>query len=236
MLYFSRIVFLWLLLLWGSTTVFSANYAKVFGSDWTHAKNYAAQHRAEWQSVFTDFGVDASIAEAVVFPELVRYSMWQDEIERAAVSGFYVVGGKDKADFSIGCFQMKPSFAEDIEAEYNRSPLAREFGFVFNVRDDSDARRSRVNRLSTEVGQCRYLAIFMRLMYLRHPQLSSLPPLQQLRFLATAYNRDHKATWAQNLRLQHERHFHTAMLKTRSTKTYCYSDISAAYYQSHHPD
>ena len=70
------------------------------------------------------------------------------------------------------------------------------------------------------------------MVYLRHPQLSSLTPLQQLRFLATAYNRDHKASWAQNLRLQNERHFHTAMLKTRSTKTYCYADISAAYYRS----
>ena len=181
MFFLSRFIVLWLLLSLGGTTVFSANYVKEFGADWTSAAAYAAQHRAEWQAVFADFGVDARIAEAVVFPELVRYSMWQDEIERAAVSGFYVVGGKDKADFSIGRFQMKPSFAEDIEAEYNRSFLAREFGFIFNVRDDADARRSRVNRLSTEVGQ-------------------------------------------------RQRHFHTSMLKTSSTKTYRYCDISAAYF------
>ena len=230
MSFFGRLIVLWLLLAMSSTTLFSANYAKEFGSDWTSAAAYAAQHRAEWQSVFTDFGVDARIAEAVVFPELVRYSMWQDEIERAAVSGFYVAGGKDKADFSIGRFQMKPSFAEDIEAEYNRSPLAREFGFVFNVRDDADARRSRVNRLSTEVGQCRYLAIFIRLMYLRHPRLSSLTRVQQVRFLATAYNRNHKSSWADIIRMQRQRHFHTSMLKTISTKTYRYSDISAAYF------
>ena len=230
MFFLSRFIVLWLLLSLGGTTVFSANYVKEFGADWTSAAAYAAQHRAEWQAVFADFGVDARIAEAVVFPELVRYSMWQDEIERAAVSGFYVVGGKDKVDFSIGRFQMKPSFAEDIEAEYNRSFLAREFGFIFNVRDDADARRSRVNRLSTEVGQCRYLAIFIRLMYLRHPQLSSLTSVQQVRFLATAYNRNHKASWAENICMQRQRHFHTSMLKTSSTKTYRYCDISAAYF------
>ena len=230
MIFSSRFIVLWLLLSLGGTTVFSANYVKEFGADWTSAASYAAQHRAEWQAVFADFGVDARIAESVVFPELVRYSMWQDEIERAAVNGFYVVGGKEKADFSIGRFQMKPSFAEDIEVEYNRSSLAREFGFVFNVRDDADARRSRVNRLSTEVGQCRYLAIFIRLMYLRHPQLSSLTSVQQVRFLATAYNRNHKASWADIIRMQRQRHFHTSMLKTISTKTYRYCDISATYF------
>ena len=37
MRFFSRYFVLWLLLSWGSTTVFSANYVKEFGSDWTDA-------------------------------------------------------------------------------------------------------------------------------------------------------------------------------------------------------
>lgn len=221
---------LWLLLVTGGATASSVDYPKVFGSDWTDAERCVEEYHDEWKQEFDIFGVDSRMAEAVVFPELIRYSMWKDEIERAAVNGLYVGKGREGADFSIGRFQMKPSFAEDIEAEYNRSFLAREFGFIFNVRDDADARRSRVNRLSTEVGQCRYLAIFIRLMYLRHPQLSSLTSVQQVRFLATAYNRNHKASWAENICMQRQRHFHTSMLKTSSTKTYRYCDISAAYF------
>ena len=56
----------------------------------------------------------------------------------------YVSGGSEKANFSIGRFQMKPSFAEEIDQEWNQSTLASEFGFKFDVRNNSDARSSRV--------------------------------------------------------------------------------------------
>ena len=56
MIFSSRFIVLWLLLSLGGTTVFSANYVKEFGADWTSAASYAAQHRAEWQAVFADFG------------------------------------------------------------------------------------------------------------------------------------------------------------------------------------
>ena len=155
----------------------------------------------------------------------------QDAIETAAVNGLYVSGGKSKADFSIGRFQMKPSFAEEIDKEWNKSKLIREFDFIFDVRDNADARRNRLKRLGTTIGQCRYLAIFIRLMSLRHPSLALLPEDHQVRFLATAYNQDHTVSWEENIRMQKRRTFHTDMLKTNYTKTYRYSDIAVAFYQ-----
>ena len=104
-----------LLLVWGSSTAFSINYQKEFGDDWTQAEEFVKEHRAEWKKIFEEFEVDADIAIAIVFPELIRYSRWQDAIETAAVNGLYVAGGKEKANFSIGRFQMKPSFAEEID-------------------------------------------------------------------------------------------------------------------------
>jgi hypothetical protein len=121
---------------------------------------------------------------------------------------------------------MKPSFAEEIDQEWNQSTLASEFGFKFDVRNNSDARSSRVKRLGTIEGQCRYLAIFIRLMYLRHPKLQSLSAEQQVRFLATAYNRNHRATWQQIIAQQKHKTFHTDLLRTRHTKTYRYCEIS----------
>lgn len=220
-----------LLLVYGSSTAFSINYQKAFGSDWTQAEQFVREHCAEWKPIFEEFGVDADVAVAVVFPELIRYSRWQDAIETAAVNGLYVSGSKSKANFSIGRFQMKPSFAEEIDEEWNRSKLAREFDFVFDIRDAADARRNRLKRIGTLEGQCRYLSIFLRLMYLRHPQLSKQSKEQQIRFLATAYNCDHIVSWEQNLRMQKQRIFHTDMIKTRSTKTYRYSDIAVAFYR-----
>ncbi len=221
---------LWLLLLVGSATAFSVNYRKAFGNDWTTAERYVSEHHNKWKETFELFEVDAHLAEAIVFPELIRYSMWQDEIEKAAVNGLYVIGGKEKANFSIGRFQMKPSFAEEVEREWNQSSLAQEYGFSFNLGDNAEARRSRVRRLGTEEGQCRYLAIFIRLQQIRHPQLLQLSLREQVSFLATTYNRSFSSSWTTIRKMQHERHFHTDVVKTSKTRYYCYADIATSYY------
>lgn len=222
---------LWLLLVMSSATVFSTNYPKVFGNDWTSAINYVKEHHDEWSREFEQFDVDPRLAVAIVFPELIRYSMWQDEIERAAVNGLYVSKGTDGANFSIGRFQMKPSFAEEIEQEWNRSSLSKEYGFVFNLQQNNEARRSRIRRLSNMQGQCRYLAIFIRLLQQRHPQLEQLSEKEQVCFLATAYNRSFTASFQQIKKIQHERHFHTDVIKTHSTCLYCYADIAFVAYR-----
>ena len=221
---------LWLLLVMGNATAFSVNYQKVFGSDWTDAEQYIREHHEDWEKEFDLFGVDSRMAEAIVFPELIRYSRWKDEIEKVAVNGLYVIKGREGADFSVGRFQMKPSFAEDVERAWNLSPLAQEYGFSFNLADNAEARRSRVRRLSTEEGQCRYLAIFIRLQQLRLPQLRQVSKKQQVRILATAYNRSISASWQSLCQMQHERHFHTDVIKTRSTQLYCYADIAESFF------
>ena len=223
-------VMLWLLLFMGSAAAFSTNYQKVFGDDWDAAVRFVKEHHEEWRQEFDLFGVDCHVAEAVVFPELIRYSKWQDEIERAAVNGLYVTKGREGADFSIGRFQMKPSFAEEVEQAWNHSSLSKEYGFVFNLQPNNEARRSRIRRLSTMQGQCRYLAIFIRLLQQRHPQLSQLPAKEQVRFLATAYNRSFTASYEQIRMMQHERHFHTDVIKTRRTRLYVYADIAASFF------
>ena len=221
-----------LLLLTGSGTAFSVNYPKEFGDDWTSAVQFIDAHHAAWKPLFEEFGVDARLAEAIVFPELIRYSRWQDEIETAAVNGLYVLQGTSGANFSIGRFQMKPSFAEEVEAAWNQSPLAKEYGFVFNLQDGAEARRSRIRRLDTMEGQCRYLAIFIRLQFLRHPQLQALQLVDQVGMLATIYNRSFSTTWEQVCQLRHQKNFHTDIIATRHTKRYCYADIAQAYYRS----
>lgn len=221
---------LWLLLIMGSTTAFSTDYPKVFGNDWTSAEQFVSDHHDEWKQEFDLFGVDARLAEAIVFPELIRYSKWQDEIEMAAVNGLYIQKGTKGANFSIGRFQMKPSFAEEVEAAWNQSALAKEYGFVFNLQPNAEARRSRIRRLSSMQGQCRYLAIFIRLQFLRHPQLQQLQLKEQVGVLATIYNCSFSTTWEQASHLCHQKSFHTDIIATRHTKKYCYADIAQAFF------
>ena len=52
---------------------------------------------------------------AIAFPEIIRYNAFSDLIEITSNRILYINGGKTASDFSIGLFQMKPSFVEDLE-------------------------------------------------------------------------------------------------------------------------
>ena len=93
--------------------------------------------------------MDPLIAESVVWPEMERYARLQDLAETAAVYGTYITTGGGP-DYSIGLFQMKPSFIEDLEKAWMRSGLARPYELWFDTADNATARRIRITRLMKE--------------------------------------------------------------------------------------
>lgn len=212
------------------------------------ATAYCEQHRSEWQEVWELYGVPCDIAEAVIFPELIRYNLFQDKMESGAVKTLYIAKGREGCDFSIGRFQMKPSFAEDLEKRWMRSGLAREYNLYFDTKDNETARKVRISRLEKEEWQCIYLAIFLKMLFLdygsvdkqgRHLQngIETLPAHEQVRLAATAYNRG--CRWSnpgygslEEIRARSgEKHFHTAVVPTSKTRLYVYADIAMKHYR-----
>src|SRR5664280_591993 len=95
------------------------NYKEVFGNHYQIAEDFITSNR--WMAdTLKSNGIDPCTGLAIIFPELIRYSSIRDIIETAALKSLYIQYGKNNEDFSIGQFQMKPSFAEDIEKEYIR--------------------------------------------------------------------------------------------------------------------
>lgn len=212
------------------------------------ANAYCQQQRSEWHSVWEKYDVPCDVAEAVIFPELIRYSLFQDKMETGAVKALYVSKGAGGCDFSIGRFQMKPSFAEELEKRWMRSGLARQYGMYFDTKDNEIARRIRVTRLEDEEWQCIYLAIFLKMLYLDYGSLDrngkqvqdgidTLPVKEQVRLAATAYNRGCK--WVnpgygpieEILAKAHEKHFHLAVIPTAKTHRYVYADIALKHFK-----
>ena len=212
------------------------------------ANAYCDAHRAQWQEVWQQFDVPCDIAEAVVFPELIRYSTLKDAVETASVSTLYLNKGAEACDFSIGVFQMKPSFVEELEKRWMRSGMARQYNLFFDTKDSRMARKVRINRMGEEHWQCVYLAIFLKMLYLDygsvnkdgvHTQdgLDRLPRKEQVRLAATAYNRG--CRWVnpgygplKELREKsHEKHFHIAFVPTRGTRRYVYADIALKHFK-----
>lgn len=203
------------------------------------AETYAQQERAAWSEVFTAFGVDAQMAEAVIFPELVRYSVLQDYAETAAVAGSYVLLGDKGADYSVGRFQMKPSFVEALERRWMQSPrLVEQYEAWFDTSDTRQARQVRATRMADTLWQCIYLSMFIRLLQLDYPDLALMSPEHRLQWIATAYNRgvrfprEGKGDTAEIESHILDQSYHTDFIALPSTRRYCYASLAHAHYQA----
>ena len=204
--------------------------------------------RDAWHEVWRSFDVDPKIAESVVWPELERYARLQDLMETGANYGTYSLSGGGP-DFSIGLFQMKPSFVEALEKAWMRSGLARPYNLWFDTDETATARRVRITRLQKEDWQVIYVGVFLRLLYASYGSynkkgewtrdgLETLPAAEQVRLAATAYNRG--CIWAapgygdlDTLRAHAaEKHFHYALVPGRRTRRYCYATLALRHFRS----
>ena len=78
-----------------------------------HVMRQLAQQKMAQKAI--KFHHENDFVTAIVYPELLRYNYIQDFIETSGLELIYMRYGAKTADFSIGHFQMKPSFAEHIE-------------------------------------------------------------------------------------------------------------------------
>ncbi len=208
------------------------NHIRQFGPDWDRAAERVERHRAAWEEVFITLDVDAAECEAIIFPEQLRFSQLQDGMEQTALLGLYIAGGKDKANFSIGLFQMKPSFAEEVEMAWMKSPLRHTYRLYFDVTDNREQRKRRLERISDERWQCVYLALFVRLMDEREPSLKELPNEERIRLLATAYNMSFTASLKELQQSKHRKTFHTDFLASQKTHYYEYAGVAVEWYKT----
>ncbi len=210
--------------LWGQP------YAEKLGDDWRQAAKRVEERRKTWKEVFRSVNVEPTECEAIIFPEQLRFSRLQDGMEQAALHGLYVGGGKERANFSIGIFQMKPSFVEQVEEAWMKSPLRHKYGLYFDLKDHREQRRRRLERMQDEQWQCIYLALFVRLMDERLPQLIGMSKNERVRLLATAYNMSFNASLSELQAAKHRKTFHLDLFASKGTEYYEYAGIAVEWY------
>lgn len=131
----------------------------------------------------------ATEAAAIVFPELIRYSEFQDQLE-SLVNQLLTYVSEESNGFSIGNFQMKPDFAAKIEMLVSHdSELSKKHPRLCFDGDTSTStsRRERLLRLTDWDWQCEYLTAFMdyeiKALKLKNENLET-----RTKYLALAYN------------------------------------------------
>jgi hypothetical protein len=210
----------------------TSNYRDIFGEDWKKAEAFEKENRSWIEPLLNKYHISYPEAISIIFPELVRYSALRDKMEISLLKTLYVNLGQDYADFSIGVFQMKPSFAENIRHE-STAFLGRRSGIVFKSPADyaeiKDFRKSIIRDLEDPEGQVAYLISFIRICEKKF-NLFRLNEQSRIKFLATAYNFSIDKTALQIAGMADKKFFSTKLLKTEN---YSYSDVSLFWYNQY---
>jgi hypothetical protein len=169
----------------------SLQYEHELSPDYDRGVEYLKEHRTQFNSELNGNQKKKAILISVVFPEIVRYSLVRDLLETKSLEIGYVSKGSDFVDFSIGRFQMKPSFLESIENVIRSSgELSAEYQKIINYSNTNEktVRKDRINRLKSFKWQMLYLEAFYDITLKRHPFLENRSMQYKVRYVATAYN------------------------------------------------
>ncbi len=211
-------------------TTFSQNpdYKSIFSRDWDKAEAFLTENE-NWMKHLSDkYDVSFPVAVAVIFPELVRYSALLDKIEITLLKTLYINLGDDYADFSIGPFQMKPSFAETIQEKAGslKDKIRNQFRLRSQAENDREYRASIVKDLEDPGSQFLYLICFLKICDSTF-NLEKADDNFRVKFLSSAYNCGLNKSFEQINEMSGKKFFNT---KLYATENYSYSDISLYWY------
>jgi hypothetical protein len=205
------------------------NYQEIFGEDWKKALQFESENRSWMEPILSKNHISYPLAVAVIFPELVRYSALRDKMEITLLKALYINLGDEYANFSIGQFQMKPSFAELVREQSN-SVLNRRSGITFKRRAEydniNDYRKSIVKDLEDPKTEFNYLVAFIKICD-KNFRTNNMDEISELKFLATAYNCGINKSSAEVEKMIDKKFFNTKLFKTEN---YSYADISLFWY------
>jgi hypothetical protein len=208
------------------------DYKSAFGKDWDKAENFVTENEIWIKRLSKEYNISYPIAVAVVFPELIRYSALRDKIEISLLKSLYIYKGEEYADFSIGQFQMKPSFAESIHKNVPllKGKLKNQFKERIKEQDIFKYRAAIVKDLEGPESQLLYLAAFLKICEAVY-SLKDMDEDQRVKFLSTAYNYSFQKSFNEISEMVNKKFFHTGLVKHES---YSYADISGFWYMNHH--
>lgn len=211
----------------------SLNYAEIFGSNWQKALTFVEENNLWIKSALRKYDISYSDAVAVVFPELVRYSALRDKMETAMLKTLYKNLGDDYADFSIGVFQVKPSFAEKIREDVliakNRK-IKKYLKERETYPNEKAFRASIITDLEDPKTELNYIIAFLLICESRF-KISRHDEASKIKFLATAYNTGFWKTAEEIEAMTEKKFFNTKLFKTEN---YSYADVALFWYREYH--
>jgi hypothetical protein len=177
--------------IFAKATYSNADFGKIFGKKAIEAESKMQLRQASFQLCATLCNEKPLFMQSIVFPEVMRYNLLKDGIETESLRTLYVQFGKEYANFSIGIFQMKPSFAEQVETKAEKllpDNIYKELQLAYITTDEENIRSERVERLQNDNWQMIYLTAFILICNDRYKNKIFVSEVEKLQFYATVYN------------------------------------------------
>lgn len=136
-------------------------------------------------------GYNVRFMQSIVFPEVMRYNSLKDGIETESLRTLYVQFGAEYANFSIGIFQMKPTFAQLVEtkaAALLPDSTCKELQLAYETSNEENIRQQRVERLQDDNWQLIYLTAFVIICNEAYKNKIFISETEKLQYYATVYN------------------------------------------------
>ncbi len=202
------------------------DYPAIFGDDWNKALVFVGENKSWIEPALRKYDIRYEEAIAAVFPELIRYSALRDRMEVTLLKTLYRNLGDDYADFSVGVFQIKPSFAERIIAETKGTKAGRIFKARNEFPNDYQFRANIISELEDPVKEFKYVVAFMKICEKNFKITGD--EASRISFLATAYNTGFWKSEEEIKTMSGKKFFNTKLFKTEN---YSYADISIFWYK-----
>lgn len=164
-------------------------YKQHFPEEYQTALDFLKKNKTLIKQELSRNGTKINELLPIVFPEVVRFSEIQNMIETGSLELLYVNYGETYANFSIGRFQMKPSFVETLENYVKHYKIAT-YTFItqYPEKEIKKVRKERVRRLNSLKWQLRYVNVFYQVVQKKYPDAWQNTE-EKIRFLSAAYNK-----------------------------------------------
>jgi hypothetical protein len=164
----------------------------------------------------------------LVAPEVANFSNFEEAWQTTALEILYIDYGVTYANFSVGRFQLKPSFLERLEDEVKINSNLSQFNFIiyFKDSDEKEIRSERLKRMRFVEWQFQYLCLFYAVMESKYKDMFFISSQEKLRFYATALNHSYKASKEETLRWQKIAYFPKGFVNSK----YVYCEVCVDFY------
>ena len=206
----------------------STDYSKIFNR-WDEAVEWINENKSWMKELCDEYDVDYEMATTIVFPELLRYSRYRNVLETLANKALYIQFGSEYSNFSVGVFQIKPSFVEDLlfSNELSKGKLYDILNIKEDYDDDTELREEIVYALQSEKSAFRFVIAFMKICEKRY-KIEDFDEYEKVVFMSTVYNAGLKTKQEDVSDIASEKHFNDRLI---TDQYYSYSDVALWYYK-----